>query len=150
MVGWSMSAKTKWWTYSQVWWLNRRIFGLETRISQKTRGDLRLLSVHPRSSHCLIFMTICCVTNSKPQIQINATPLLFCKWKFWGFRSDRGSISKPNYFDLKIGTFYWGGRGSKPKFPTFLNNFNWQISLKVAFFLPFPNFSSHLQLCISM
>ena len=38
--------------YSQpgeVWWLNRRIFGLETRISQKTRGDLRLLSIHPRA-----------------------------------------------------------------------------------------------------
>ena len=54
MVGWSMSAKTKWWTYSQVWWLNRRIFGLETRISQKTRGDLRLLSVHPRWHHWIV------------------------------------------------------------------------------------------------
>ena len=40
-------CKTKWWTYSQVWWLNRRIFGLETRNGCKTRGDLRLLSVHP-------------------------------------------------------------------------------------------------------
>ena len=90
MVGWSMSAKTKWWTYSQVWWLNRRIFGLETRNSQKTRGDLRLLYVHPRLHHVLkrynveYFCRIDALNfKSSRSIESSATITAVTKWLFY-------------------------------------------------------------------
>ena len=73
MVGWSMSAKRndEHTHKCDDWTWNRRIFGLETRNGWKTRGDLRLLSVHPRYSDCML--AFCGgASSAEPLVEVSA------------------------------------------------------------------------------
>ena len=66
----------------EVWWLNRRFFGMEKNNSPKTRGDLLLLYF---LLHCEIIIQLICLTwlrmLSVTFVLRKKTFLVFIKWR---------------------------------------------------------------------
>ena len=68
-----------------MWGLYRRLFGLEINNSPKTRGDLLLLSVHPRFMYCTHVLSVCLFMTdlyflNKDQISLNLPLVQSCSF----------------------------------------------------------------------